>query len=212
MKRRKQQEEQLVYRIPLNYFAPLITFVNEDIRKENWQDALWKSMGKERFSRVRYSVKGEIFEDLILHEDIYFHLTEELGFGWVIPSEKMQAVLKAIEDAIEEETPKLPTITEQESNLKNVKELQKAVREILDMLVDCNSSKSQDGKKWVRFTGREFNFWGISQAISNSKQYDKVRKEIEVRFGEWSSRTATIDINGFHYFDDMGEDASRTLS
>lgn len=192
-------------------FSSLISFANEALSEDNWENALWNVMGDERLSRVKYKVNGKTFEESMWHSDIYSELTEKLGYGLLFPSEKLDEILKSVEEAIEEVKPGLPKVTGHEPTLEDVRELHKAVKEILDLLAEGGSCEHQQ-ENWVRLTGREFNFWELSHVISNPEQYEKLSKKIRIRFGEWSSRTAIVNGDGSLYFEDMGVDASRTLS
>jgi hypothetical protein len=215
-------------RTPLTYFDPLISFANETLNEENWREALWKAMGDERFSWVTYAANGKTVEDLIPQTDIMTHVSIEIGLGWFFPAEKEQEVIRKIEEAIKAVKPDLPKIFRQEPTFELTKELQRKVSEILDLIATTASpvEHQQNGKVvpllgkaahekryWIQMTGQEFNYWNLPPYIRNLEQYEKISEMIRREFDALEKRTAVVNsTTGFICFDDIGEDAARTLS
>lgn len=213
---------------PLSDFDPLISFANQKIQEENWQNALWEAMGREKFCWVTYTTeKGIIKEERIQHGDIDCHVSMQTGVDWAFPANKKEEIIKKIQDAIKEVKPDLPKIFGQEPSIEKTKELQDKVKQVLDSIVaKANlTDRQRSGKEdysWIektrkgdigfRLTGYESDYRSLPWSCTHFKEYQEILEMIRKAFNAAEERRAVISSRGFVYFDDEGEDASRTLS
>lgn len=212
---------------PLSHFDPIISFANQEIQEETWRDVLWEAMGREKFCLVTYKTNKGIVKKRLRQGDIYGDIRMEIGLGWYFPSERKEETIAKIEDAIKEVKPDPPEIFGKEPAFGQVKDLQTKVKQILDLIVAKASlverqSNGQDDSSWLeqarkgdvgfRLRGHESDYSDLPWHITHFEVYQEILEKIRTEFSAPETRQAVISANGFLFFDDDGEDASRTLS
>lgn len=193
----------------ISYFDPLITFANREIQEETWKDALWKALGNERFCWVTYKTNNGMVRERLWEIDICSHVSCEIGIGWYFPTEKEQEVIAKIKEAIKEIAPDLPKVFGKKPTFELTKDLQEKVWQILDCIVAKVSlvEDQRDGEGEFTEMDRDLP-WHATHLKASQEILEMIRSE----FGAPDTRQAVISSTGFLFFDDEGDDASRTLS
>jgi len=96
---------------PLSDFDPLLSFAGKDIGESNWKDELWQVMGRERVCTLVHKTKeGRERVCTLVHKtkegttrrvrigqaDVRAHVAEEIGLGWIFPTDQEESVMKKI--------------------------------------------------------------------------------------------------------------------
>lgn len=188
-------------RTSLRDFAPLFAFANQNIDENNWADAIWQALGRERLCLVTSKVNKQPMR--IFASDV------------------------ADQEDFDKVTPHLPKIARQEATLALVTKLQAKVRQILDCIIAkislvARQRSGKDDTAWVeqarendlvfKLTGEESDYWSLPWASSHFEDYREILLLIQKEFDASGTRKAIIHSTGFLFFDDEGEDACRTLS
>ena len=196
---------------PLSDFDPLLSFAGKDIGESNWKDELWQVMDRERVCTLVHKTKeGTTRRVRIGQADVRAHVAEEIGLGWIFPTDQEESVMKKIQDAIIEESPELPKIFGQESTFELTKKLRVKVRTILDNFLDKLNAFQQSGNGVAASIG-PINIT-LPWHVTHFKECEEIRQCIQEEFETPGERKAIINSDGFLFFDDDGDDAAKTVA
>ncbi len=198
----------------LSTFEPLLSFANIDLRQENWRDAVWYAMGREKLV-------------------VMIHITSE---GTVRRRDWACNIGDEQSTSDRDIQPEIPKIFGRDPTFELAKELQTKVRKILDLLLDTTDKimselcvcpppptptlidrKTGLPIEWSSLESQECSLPNDDNVIpapwthSHWKAYHAVHELIESEFLQPDTREGIIHWTGFIHFKGEGEDAGRTL-
>jgi len=211
----------------LTEFDSLLNFANTQQQEENWADALWYAMGREKFCTVTYLTKDGPVKKKMWAADVNSNVSIDIGLGWVFKAEDTEKVTRTVDEAITEIKHDLPKISGGEASFELVRQLHGKVKQVLDCiiaktdLVDRQRS-GKEGAAWVeqikkrdvgyKLTGYLPDYSDMPWDFSHFDDYRGIKEMITKEFNVPDTRLAMVHSDGILCFDDEGEDATRILS
>jgi hypothetical protein len=110
-------------------FEPLLSFANEGLNGDNWQDGVFKLMGEEKSCWVTYQSSGDTRREKMLECDISANLQIEL-FGTAVVFDQNETISR-ISEAIVDIEDVLPAIKGKPADLDSALKLQQELRALI---------------------------------------------------------------------------------
>jgi len=204
-----------------------LTFAITQLQEENWEDALWHAMGREKFCTVTYLTKDGPVEKTMWDADVMSNVSMDIGLGWAFKAEDTEKVIRRVEEAITEIKQAIPNISGSAASFELARQLQGKVKQVLDCIIAKTDlvDRQRSGKEeaaWVerlklrdvgyKLTGQLSDYLDLPWDVSHFEDHRGIMEMVRKEFNVSDTRRAVVNSDGFLFFDDEGEDAARTLS